>query len=667
MGRLFKSIHTKLIIWFLLVSLIPLLISTLVNYNQVSKQLSEHEKNATQTIVLSKAQAMDDWLDRRMSEIELASKTETLRSLDPKRITPFLKQILEQTGVYEEVVFAGRDGVVQASSKDSSLGIEVREREYYKKGMRGESSLSDVLISKGSGNRIIVVASPVKNENGTAVGVMFGTVNFEALIQTLMQDQESAQDSSMAMDIMVIDNQNRIQLSQVKELVGMTIEEADFDEELRAMLEKGRTESGIEIYSQEGVDYITAFAPVQKTGYGLYMTTTMDKVLAGAKSMQIFMILVMVISAVVVALIAFFISGTISRPIKRIQEASTRIAKGDLTGEDLVVRSKDEIGKLTETINQMSASLKDLIRQTSEISEKVASSSEELTASSNEMTEGIEQVSATAEELAAGANNQAEQANNTLEVIREIDIGVKQINNYARNMEESSNKANQVSARGLDSVRQSVTQMKSLEMKVSDSSKVVFELADKTKEISEILNVITDIANQTNLLALNAAIEAARAGEQGRGFAVVADEVRKLAEQAGKSTSEISEIIYSVEQEAQKAGVAMSEVVEGVKLGSEVIDYNGQAFNEIADVIKEISAKVGEISRATEDITHKVDEGVNSVESIAAITEESSAGTEELSASMEQQNASMQEINGMASLLAQMAEELNHSLSKFKI
>ncbi len=371
--------------------------------------------------------------------------------------------------------------------------------------------------------------------------------------------------------------------------------------------------------------------------------------------------------SIIFIVIATFLIRRVLRPVAEMTRIARLVAEGDLTVEEVAVKTKDEVGQLAVAINTMAENIRALIRETSGISEKVSSASEELTASSNEMTEGIEQVSATAEELAAGANNQAEQANNTLEVIREIDFGVKQINDYARSMEESSNKANQVSNEGLQSVQQSVTQIKSLERKVNDSSKVVFELADKTKEISEILNVITDIANQTNLLALNAAIEAARAGEQGRGFAVVADEVRKLAEQAGKSTSEISEIIYSVEQEAQKAGVAMSEVVEGVKLGSEVIDYNGQAFNEIADVIKEISAKVGEISRATEDITHKVDEGVNSVESIAAITEESSAGTEELSASMEQQNASMQEINGMASQLAQMAEELNQSLAKFKI
>ncbi len=379
------------------------------------------------------------------------------------------------------------------------------------------------------------------------------------------------------------------------------------------------------------------------------------------------LIIVTILSLVSGVGIALFMGRKIANPIVEIQKASVRVANGDLTVERLVNKSKDEVGVLTEAINTMVDNLKTLIKDTAEISEKLASSSEELTASSNEMARGIEQVAATTEQLASGAGDQAMHAAETLEVIHQVAKEVDVIQQSSQEIAQASELANEASHHGISSVNQSKKQMSIIEGKVGFTAEIVRNLSSKSQEISQIVTAIHSIAAQTNLLALNAAIEAARAGEQGRGFAVVADEVRKLAEQSGESTKQIGEIMSSVLEETLQAEKSMHEVVQAVETGTEVMNQNERSFDAIAKIIEELAGKIKEVSDRALQINEISSKAVQSVENISAITEQSSAGSEELAASMEQQSASMQEINGMAISLANMAELLNTNIRNFKL
>lgn len=366
-------------------------------------------------------------------------------------------------------------------------------------------------------------------------------------------------------------------------------------------------------------------------------------------------------------IVSFFFGRSISRPLQKIQKVSMRISEGDLTVEKLAVRSKDEIGQLSQAMNVMSSNMRDLIREASSISDQVASSSEELMASTSEIREGIEQVTSTTEELAAGSSDQSEHVHETLEKIQQVDHEVKQINQHTEEMANRSQITEDSSQNGMQSAEQLMRQMRNIEEKVSSTAHIVKELGEKSEAIYQILEVIDDIASETNLLALNAAIEAARAGEHGKGFAVVADEVRKLAEQSAQSAQQIATIIEQVQQEVQDAEQAMNGVVQEVQSGSEVAEHNRRAFDEIAQHITNMVNQINEVAEASKRIEQETTEAVKAVENIASISHESSAGAEQLSASMEQQNASMQEIDGMANNLAKMAEILNQSLIKFSI
>ncbi|WP_419865760.1 methyl-accepting chemotaxis protein [Bacillus dakarensis] len=281
------------------------------------------------------------------------------------------------------------------------------------------------------------------------------------------------------------------------------------------------------------------------------------------------------------------------------------------------------------------------------------------------MRDSIEQVSATSEEIASGATSQASDATETLEKVRSAAEQMEMMTSFTFEMKQNSDKANLASQHGLKSVDQSMQQIQMIEERVSETARVIQSLSEKSKDINHILSVIHDISNQTNLLALNAAIEAARAGEHGKGFAVVADEVRKLAEETSSSTKQIFEIITAVENESEQAGQSMAAMVSEVNVGMTVIEGNKDAFHEIREAISQLTERIMEVTILTEKNADNMTDILKLVENIAAVTEESSAGTEQLSATMEEQNASVQQISSMASELSSLVDELNKTISKF--
>ncbi|MFD0961590.1 cache domain-containing protein [Paenibacillus chungangensis] len=252
-----KSIRGKILIWFLLVALVPLVVSSLIIYNQSSQELIKKQQDSFRSVVESKSQGMDQWLDRRMSEIKLAAMTETMQSLNPTWMTPYLKLIQEQSDVYESVGVAGLDGIVMADSLEDAVGIALKERDYFQKGMQGEPSYSDILVSKATGNRIIVIASPIKASDSKVIGLVYATVNFESFINTFLQQENSN------IYITLVDEQNRLQHVASKELIGKSIDEAPYSEEYKTLLKSGKKETGSVTNTEAGIDYVIAYAPIQ--------------------------------------------------------------------------------------------------------------------------------------------------------------------------------------------------------------------------------------------------------------------------------------------------------------------------------------------------------------------------------------------------------------------
>ena len=270
-------------------------------------------------------------------------------------------------------------------------------------------------------------------------------------------------------------------------------------------------------------------------------------------------------------------------------------------------------------------------------------------------------------EVAKGSDEQLRAADQTRDMVEQMSKGIDQMAQNTMVVSASAQKTASAAAEGEQSVGQAVAQMGIIETKTEATANVIASLEERSKQIGQIVEVISTIAAQTNLLALNAAIEAARAGEAGRGFAVVADEVRKLAEQSQDAAKQITELIGEVQGRTNQAVLFMNEGRREVETGAKVVNSAGQSFADILRMVREISAEVHEISAATEELTSGTQQVVGAAQRISKESRQAAEQTETISAATEEQSASMEEIASASRHLANMAEGLQVAVQKFKI
>ena len=358
----------------------------------------------------------------------------------------------------------------------------------------------------------------------------------------------------------------------------------------------------------------------------------------------------------------------IIKPINLLQKELTQLAQsgGDLT-HSIAIKSKDEIGQLANTVNAFLASLREIMSHVMSSAQQVAVSSKELTANAEQSARAANQVAVSISSVANGANEQLTAANETSTIVLQMSAGIQSVAVNTTQAAKQSAEAAIKAKDGGNTVAKAVSQMAYIEDTVNSSAEAVATLGKRSKEIGEIVNTISGIAGQTNLLALNAAIEAARAGEQGRGFAVVASEVRKLAEQSNEAAQKIAEMIGEIQGDTDKAIVAMNDGTREVKNGAEVVNAAGAAFQDIVELISQVSAQVDAISVAIQQIANGSQKIVGSVKKIDDFSKTSASEAQTVSAATEEQSASIEEIASSSEALSKLGQELQAAVVKFRV
>ncbi len=386
-----------------------------------------------------------------------------------------------------------------------------------------------------------------------------------------------------------------------------------------------------------------------------------------AESILKLTMIVIGVAIIIGVLVIWQYASSMVKPINRVVQAMERFAEGDLTQESMSIRSKDEIGKLANAMNQMQSKLKDMIHNIAQASDLITTSSKELSQSANEVNMGAEQVAITMNELASGAEGQAHHSNELTSLMERFTADLRETNQYGEHIHQSSFEVLGLTNEGSQLMTSSNSQMKKIDSIVQNAVEKVKNLDAQAQEISKLVVVIKDIANQTNLLALNAAIEAARAGEHGKGFAVVADEVRKLAEQVGYSVNDITTIVTNIQQDFDVVTSSLEDGYQEVKDGTTQIKATSETFTTISDSINDVVESVQLISKNLSKVTDDGQKMNSAIQEIAAVAEESAAGVEQTTATTEQTSSSMEVMAGKSAQLSTLAIELKTLVAQFKL
>ncbi len=651
--RKLNNIKAKLIITFSIVLIIPALITGILAYSS-AKNAVENEmlKGFSQTINVLNS-SIDNLIEPKMHDIKIYSDSITSDLYNGEgslRLKEDFNQYVQLHSEAKTIYLGTNNGeFIQAPIITTPSNYDPRETDWYKEAMsnKGEVIVSEPHIT--ADKEMAITISQTTSDHSGVVAVDIPLSYIQGLINKVEIGEKGY--------AVLLDNQKKYIAHPTIE--GGTEAKDSFYEEVYGQ-EQGHID-----YVFNGEEKMMAFATNELTGWKLLGSIVSAEIGEAAAPIFLKTTLVIASATIIGAVAVFFIIRSIIVPLNVLKDKAVTISQGDLT-EQIIVKSNDAIGQLGNAFNDMQESLRRLVHKVEESAEQVASSAEELSANAEETSAATGQVAISIQEVASNADKQKTGVDTTAKALEEVSEGAMRIANNSTLVSELSRHTMVQAEEGGTAVRDTVNQMESIHQSVMESNTMIQSLYESSKEVSSILNVITGIADQTNLLALNAAIEAARAGEHGKGFAVVADEVRKLAEQSQTSAQEIHKIVNRIQKDTESTVQTMVRVTDDVQAGVKVSNEAIEKFSQIIEGTKEITPQMEDVSATVQEMSAAIQEIMAIANDVVIAAQGNAATSEEVAASAEEQIAAMEEISQSAEDLSSMAEELKFAISKFR-
>jgi methyl-accepting chemotaxis protein len=660
--QLFSSIKNKLVVILIIACIVPVILQGAFSYSKTKKIISKNFENTTAATITEVNRGIENYFQAMSSSVNfMSSNTDFKQILLHPEYEIFMKSIIsevkESNDGIQAVYFAtvNKDMYIYPSATFDK-DFDPSARSWYKGAMdnKGKLFYSDPFKDAVSKKTVVAISKTVEFD-GKVIGVVAMNINLEVLSEKLSKIKIGKKGYVYITDkngIMVAHPDNSILGTDTATKV--------------AIWDKAKnSDSGMENYVYNNSAKIGVYDTNELTGWKLFVSMPEEELTLDLNNIRDFTGIFVVITFFVSIFIAIGISKIITKNIKVLQNAFSKASSGDLSVRS-AIKSKDEFGTLGKNFDEMMNDISALIINVKNSAHIITKTSDTIALMATESNTAINEVALTIDQVATGTS---EQSSSIEEGVRELEIladKIEKISNLTHSMQETSKNTDIQSKNGLNIVgilteKSKVTAKASLE--VND---IVLDVDKSSNEIGTITDTINQIAAQTNLLALNAAIEAARAGEAGRGFSVVADEIRKLAEQSTEATNEIQKLIDTIKNRSQSAVKAMETTKNVIEEQDKVVVQTRDTFDNILESVNELIAQIERVRIETNETTSNKDEVIAKMENISAVSEETAASTEEVSASTEEITATMDEFTANANSLKEISVELQNQISKFK-
>ncbi len=670
---MFKSIKMRMVIIISLLILFLVAGSSYFAYNISRNILEDTLENTAQDAAQKNAIIFTEKLLDSINIIKnlditfIREKEDVIDKLDEEILTELywasvnegLKKMVDEHE-YLETIFVVDTNGNYTSTMDESENIS--DQKYF----QDVISSKDIVVSnpiKQSGKDVITIARPIIIKDKIRL-ILGGTVELKYLNQIAstmnINGYGHAWIIDKEMNTIVHPNKDYYANQLIFENNPQLLEIA------KAMIE-GKV--GERNYLLGGQEQQITFAPIDATDWSFALTASTSELLSPLSIIKKGSVIIGLLAIILGVIITYFISSGISKPLIKLTNVTEKVAGGDLTQKISIANTgnKDEISRLSNSINNMIDSLRMMIGKVAEISDQVASSSAKLTAAGDQVGESAEQVGTSIQNIAAGAEEQAAQVEITVNNVSNLTKKIDEINNGSNVMNKSAGHVMNDIKRGNDSVNYSVNNINNVKTSTGEVAVIINTLGTTSKEIDKIVGLINGVAAQTNLLALNAAIEAARAGDAGKGFSVVADEIRQLSEESTGATEQIGILISKIQKGVNNAITEMDNNIKAVDDSVRAIGNTGDVFTEIERESLNLKEIIDGIVQNTQVMTSDSGQVENAIKEVLVLSDQFASNSEEVAASSEEQIAATEEIINGAMNLKDMSEELIHSIDQFKL